>query len=172
MGEQIFRPDEEIVRPHGILNIRTMENITIIHVDQIVVNGASNYKNGDFIPVFLEELYWLARRLNPITLKVLIYLLSKIDKHNQVYVDISEIKENLEIGTTKAYEAINELKNMRILCKTDETKMKYKIKLFTINPSLAFHGNTRKINKKLAPKLMDPTGQQPLIPKDFAPGWN
>ncbi len=172
MGVQIFRPGEENFRPYGILTLEKMENTTIIHIDQIIVNNTSIYKNGDFIPVFLEELYWLARRLNPLTLKVLIYLLSKIDKHNQVNVDVAELKDSLGIGSTTAYEAIADLKKMRILCRAGETTKKYKIKLFVINPSLAFHGNTRKINKKLAPKLMDPTGKEPLIPNDFDSCWN
>lgn len=148
-----------------------MENVTIVHIDQIVVNSRSNYKNGDFIPVFLQELYWLARRLDPLTLKVLVYLLSKIDKYNQVNVDVSEIKEDLEIGNTKAYEAINELKTMRVLCKTEYSTRKYKIKLYVLNPALAYHGNTRKINKRLAPELLCPSGKEPLIPYDFNSAW-
>ena len=144
-----------------------MANITIIHIDKIVVNSNSNYKNGDFIPIFLQELYWLSRRLNPTTLQVLIYLISKIDKHNQVVVDIPDIMDELGIGSTKAYDAVRDLKTMRVLCRTDETKRRYKIKLYIINPILAYRGNTRKINKKLAPALMCPGGQEPLIPLDF-----
>lgn len=144
-----------------------MENITYIRIDQLIINGNTNYKNGDFIPVFLEELYWLAISMDPITLQVLIYLLSKIDKFNQVIVDVYDIMYDLKIGKTKAYDAVAKLKNMRILCRTDETKRKYKIKLYIINPCLAYHGNTRKINKKLAPQLMGPNGKVPLIPNDF-----
>ena len=144
-----------------------MKQMPIINFGQIIITGNDHYNNGDFIPIFLDELFWLAVKLCDTTLRVLVYLLSQTDKNNQVTIDIEDMMECLAIKKTSAYKSISTLKTMQILCKAKESKKKYKISLCVINPRLAYRGNTRKINKHLAPVILEPNGKFELIPKDF-----
>ena len=163
---QIFHPRGHFV--HVGEKKKTMDNnITVININNIVINGKENYKNGNFIPLFIDTLFWLVTSShvsNP-ALRVLLYLLSQIDKHNQVTVDVNELVGNLNMKRRTIYNAIRDLKGMRILCKTSNNdNRKYQIKLYIINPRLAFYGNTRKINRRLAPEIRVPNGDEPLIP--------
>ena len=62
-----------------------MENLIIrqINITEIKVSGQEQYTNGDFIPMFIDVLQGIAKddKMKPTTLRVLLYVLTIVDKN-------------------------------------------------------------------------------------------
>lgn len=140
-----------------------------INITEIKVSGYERYSNGEFIPIFVDVLKGLAKdcSIKPTTLRVLLFVLTIVDKNNYVHININEIAENMRLGKTSVYNAIGSLITMNILC--DDTnhrskvKGKFKLNIYVLNPRVGYRGNTRKINKNLAPAIMTGDGKTPLL---------
>lgn len=148
--------------------------ISQINITNIEVSGHQNYANGDFIPLFLDVLQAIALNVsvNPTTLRVFLYILTTVDRNNYVRIDAQEIVYLLNIGKTSVYKAINQLIAMNVLCQESNQELhkrfkkwrKFRLNLYVMNPRVGYRGNTRKINKHLAPAVMQPDGLTPLLP--------
>lgn len=153
-------------------NEKEMENLIIrqVSITEIKVSGQEQYTNGDFIPMFIDVLQGIAKddKIKPTTLRVLLYILTIVDKNNDVHIDITDISEQLGLGKTSVYQAIGHLISMNILCHDPNHKTKrkgkFKLNLYVLNPRVAYRGNTRKINKYLAPVILSSDGETPLLP--------
>ena len=147
-----------------------MNQLTIINLGNIIVSGGdTRYNNGAFVPVFLEDLYWLSVNSNIAdkTIRLLIFLLAKIERDNQVRVEIADIIHETKMSRASAYRCIKQLISMRLLCR-GTSKCTYQIQIqHIISPRIAFYGNTRRINRGAVPELLDPKTHEPLIQKSF-----
>ena len=149
-----------------------MEDLIIrqINITEIKVSGHEGYSNGEFIPMFIDVLQGLAKDSNmkPTTLRVLLFILTIVDKNNYVHIDINDITEQIGLGKTSVYKAIGSLITMNVLChdpnRRSKMKGKVKLNLYVLNPRVGYRGNTRKINKNLAPVIMNTDGETPLLP--------
>lgn len=152
--------------------IKNMKDLIIrqINITEIKVSGYERYSNGEFIPMFIDVLLGLAKdsSIKPTTLRVLLFVLTIVDKNNYVRININEIAEEMGFGKTSVYNAIGSLITMNILCNDtnhrSKVKGKFKLNLYVLNPRVGYRGNTRKINKHLAPAVMQPDGLTPLLP--------
>lgn len=148
--------------------------ISEFSMTSIEVSGHEHYANGNFIPLFVDVLQAIAMDVNmsPTTLRVLLYILTIVDRNNYVNIDAPEISCLLQIGKTSVYKAISQLVTMNVLCQDSSQKPcsrakkrgKYRLNLYVMNPRVGYRGNTRKINKCLAPAIMHPDGLTPLLP--------
>ena len=148
--------------------------ISQISITSIEVSGHEHYSNGDFIPLFVDVLQAIALDvgIGPTTLRVFLYILTIVDRNNYVHIDAQEISSLLNIGKTSVYKAINQLIAMNVLCQDSSQELhqrskkwgKFRLNLYVMNPRVGYRGNTRKINKHLAPAIMHPDGQTPLLP--------
>lgn len=149
-----------------------MEDFIIrqINITEIKVSGHECYSNGEFIPMFIDVLQGLAidSNMKPTTLRVLLFILTIVDKNNYVHIDINDITEQMGLGKTSVYKAIGSLITMNVLCHDpshrSKMKGKFKLNLYVLNPRVGYRGNTRKINKNLAPVIMNLDGKTPLLP--------
>ena len=147
--------------------------ISKFSITSIEVSGHEHYANGDFIPLFVDVLQAIALdvSMSPTTLRVLLYILTIVDRNNYVNIDTQAIAYLLQIGKTSVYKAINQLVAMNVLCQDDtqepylraKKRGKFKLNLYVMNPRVGYRGNTRKINKNLAPSIMHPDGITPLL---------
>ena len=153
-------------------NEKKMEDLIIrqVSITEIKVSGQEQYTNGDFIPMFIDVLQGIAKddKMKPTTLRVLLYILTIVDKNNYVHIDITDISEQIGLGKTSVYKAIGYLITMNVLCHDPNHKTrikgKFKLNLYVLNPRVAYRGNTRKINKYLAPAILSSDGETPLLP--------
>ena len=153
-------------------NEKKMENPIIrqVSITEIKVSGQEQYTNGDFIPMFIDVLQGIAKddKMKPTTLRVLLYILTIVDKNNEVQIDITDISEQIGLGKTSVYKAVGHLITMNVLCHDPNHKTKrkgkFKLNLYVLNPRVAYRGNTRKINKYLAPVVLSSDGETPLLP--------
>ena len=140
---------------------------------QIITCPTNNYNNGSFMAVFQVELGGLARskelKLNDH--RVLEFLVSCVDNYNCIVTSVDSISRELDCAPQSVYRALHKLEKMHILChhKTiDRGIHKYELNLSMINPRLAYHGNTRKLEKKILPLITKEDGITPLIPGEIA----
>lgn len=150
--------------------IMTRTNISL-QLTQVIVSVAKEatrgYDNGTFIPVFQDALGAIARdtKLTGMTLRVLCFLLSRVQPNNRIYINRTEIAEILCCDISSVSRAINTLIKMNIICSdgSDTTQHHYTMSPNIINPRLAYHGNTRKLKKNTLPVLLSSDGNHPLI---------
>lgn len=148
-----------------------MKHIIIcqINIDSLKVSGKESYINGEFIPIFSDILKALAKeKINAATLRVLLYILAIADKNNCVLIDVDDIASHTDLGYTAIYGAIGGLIKMNILGQQESRKKRkkkgrYILNLYVLNPQIGYRGNTRKINKHLAPAILKKDGISPLI---------
>lgn len=148
-----------------------MKNIIIcqINIESLKVSGKERYINGEFIPLFSDLLKALAKeKINAATLRVLLYILAIADKNNCVLIDVDDIASHTDLGYTAIYGAVGGLIKMNILGQNESHKKrkkkgKYILNLYVLNPQIGYRGNTRKINKHLAPAILKKDGISPLI---------
>ena len=142
--------------------------ITVINISNIIVNGHEGYNNGAFVPVFLDELYWISinKNITDKAVRLLLFLIAKIEKDNLVDVRISDITAATDMSKASAYRCVKQLIAMRLLCR-GEAKNTYHLPQYKrlISPRIAYYGNTRKIHKERVPELLDPKTLRPLVPK-------
>ena len=148
--------------------MKNEKNITVINIGNIIVTGQNGYNNGAFVPVFLDELYGIAinKNITDKAVRLLIFLIAKIEKDNLVDVRISDIISATDMSKSCAYRCIKQLIAMRLLCR-GESRNTYHLPQYKriISPRIAYYGNTRKIHKERVPELLDPKTLLPLVPK-------
>lgn len=148
-----------------------MEKVIIcqINIESLQISGKEGYLNGAFIPVFSDMLKALAKeKMKAATLRVLLYILAIADKHNCVLIDVDDIAMYTGLGYTAIYGAVGTLIKMNILGQQENKKKrkkkgKYILNLYILNPQIGYRGNTRRINKHLAPMILKEDGITPLI---------
>lgn len=145
-----------------------MTNVTnIAQVNIVLDTSPYGYHNGDFIPVFQDALYEVAKlpTLNGQTIRVLLLILSCVDDKNSINLTITEIANELGCSYSSVYRAIRDLETMNIIChKGDRRGRKYELTSKLVNPRLAYRGNTRKLKKDHLPILFQTDGITPLLP--------
>lgn len=156
--------------------------IAQICVNNIYISGRGHYGNGDFIACFCDALLGIAKckDFHANTLRVLLFMLGSMTKKPYLGLSFIDIKEGLGMADTSLRRAIEILVNSHILCSTSEGHANiYRLSEAIINPRVAIHGNTKKLNKKGMPKLLRPNdggylieSDAPMLPAaDFASFW-
>ena len=102
-------------------NEKKMENLIIrqVSITEIKVSGQEQYTNGDFIPMFIDVLQGIAKddKMKPTTLRVLLYILTIVDKNNDVaiYVDKEGKKDEAQVQDTESKKVSRKVSRTRSL---------------------------------------------------------
>jgi len=125
--------------------------------------------NGYYSLVFHRELDGISRLkdFGEGDYRVLLHIISHVDKDNRITVNANEICNALPVSLTTVYRAIHKLIKMRLICKSQtDDKRVYELTNKLINPRLTLYGNSLRFIKSVAPTLLLPDGETPLLPPD------
>lgn len=142
-------------------------NISTIVINNIFIPGQGRYGNGDFVAAFCEPLGMIAQcsEFHGSDLRLLLYLMSKLTRQLCFSsVTFQEIQTNLHMSESTARRTVKNLIRCNILCQSTDAGKLYRLSDKLINPRVAVHGNTKKVNKKDMPILYAPDGEE-LIPR-------
>lgn len=166
-----YRNDAADSRKHADASkVVINNNLAQININAIVLDSGS-YHNGHFIPVFQDAIIAIAcdSSVKSGTLRVLFYILGKVDEHNNICLEVADIVNSLATSDDTVYRAIKQLTDMQVICRKAGARARslYTLSDKILNPRVAYKGNTRKLKKDSLPLLLTPDGEHPLIPSDF-----
>lgn len=143
--------------------------IASICIQNIFLDGAGHYANGDFVVAFCDALVAIAKcpDFHESTLRVLLFLMGRTSKQLCLGATFEDIMKELSMSEASTRRAIKTLTLSQIICKkTDGGANLYRLSDKLLNPRVAVHGNTKKLNKREMPPLLTPIGDYLLAPQN------
>ena len=170
------RTDADWNRTDADKNRMDAEVMIQINVNNLFISGSNleGYNNGPFIPVFQDMLKEIScdTTMKPGTVRVLLYLISRVDEKNNICAQMQDIIKDLKCSSDTVSRAIQQLITMRILCKRNDCGCrtpKYEFTDKIINPRLAAKGNMRRLKKSGLPNILNASGVRYLLHEGTIP---